>query len=336
MFRIVLIFLYSLCGLAACNIPIGFLSPSPNQNHAPTVNVLTQISTVNQETQNAYNPQVSNSTLEATSVLLITPTPPAGDGVCNRAVAGLPIDVTIPDGTTFRPGQPFEKIWRLVNSGSCAWDQEYAIVWFSGETMGAGKVQGIRAKVFPGQSIDIVIDMIAPDKPGVYQSNWKLRSPDGSFFGIGPAGDAPIWVRIVVEEEAVSPTAGLVPSLTSTSQIYRGGEAVLYLEDRLDLDSGLINSGSNGDLIFQRPANQQPLLMPQPGTRLVIFGSKQPSEKECQKSSLSATPINLENLKEDIFLCFKSNQGLPGYIRLKVINLNDNILHLEFVTWSIP
>lgn len=49
---------------------------------------------------------------------------------CNKAVAGQPIDVTIPDDTVMTPGQPFSKTWRLENAGSCTWTRQYAVTFF--------------------------------------------------------------------------------------------------------------------------------------------------------------------------------------------------------------
>jgi hypothetical protein len=42
--------------------------------------------------------------------------------------------------------------------------------------------------------------MIAPGVPGTYTSNWMLRSPSGTNFGLGVDGSKPFWARIVVQE----------------------------------------------------------------------------------------------------------------------------------------
>ena len=36
-------------------------------------------------------------------------------------------DVTIPDGTYINPGASFTKIWRLKNTGTCAWTTQFAL-----------------------------------------------------------------------------------------------------------------------------------------------------------------------------------------------------------------
>ena len=120
--------------------------------------------------------------------------------VCNLAAAGRPIDVTIPDDTRVGPGDSFVKTWRLVNMGSCTWTRGYAAVWFSGMAMGGQREESLRRSVSPQESVDISVEMSAPLLTGEYQSNWKLRDEAGNFFGIGPAGNSPFWVRIEVVE----------------------------------------------------------------------------------------------------------------------------------------
>lgn len=141
-----------------------------------------------------------------------TPTPSTG---CNRIVAGVPFDITIPDDTSMQPGQSFTKTWRLVNNGTCKWTRLYAVVFFSGNSMSAHQSNYLNAEVLPGQSIDVSVEFIAPSEPGTYQSNWMLQSQNGDLFGLGPNGDAPFWVRIQVVEVA-SPTFTQTPTPTST------------------------------------------------------------------------------------------------------------------------
>ena len=38
-------------------------------------------------------------------------------------------DVSVPDGTTFEPGDTFVKTWRLQNRGTCTWTPEYRLVF---------------------------------------------------------------------------------------------------------------------------------------------------------------------------------------------------------------
>ena len=44
-------------------------------------------------------------------------------------------DVTVPDGTEFAPGESFEKIWTIQNTGFCAWKANYMVRFFTGDSM---------------------------------------------------------------------------------------------------------------------------------------------------------------------------------------------------------
>lgn len=107
-------------------------------------------------------------------------------------------DVTIPDGTIFPPNARFTKIWRLQNVGTCTWNNQYSLVFVSGERMGAANVIQLNTTVVPGQAVDLAVEMIAPNQPGTYRSNWQLRNPQGQIFGIGNDYDNPFWAQIRV------------------------------------------------------------------------------------------------------------------------------------------
>ncbi len=281
--------------------------------------------------------QVANALGEATQAP--TPNNPKKNAplqaACNRAAPGRPLDLTISDGAILRSGQAFSKTWRLVNAGSCSWTPGYAVTWFSGEEMGAAGTQFLHESVAPGDSIDVTVDMVAPLQPGVYQGNWMLSDEDANLFGIGPAGQSAFWVRIQVAEDLSSPTPGTLPTPTVTPAVFYGGDLTLYLQDWMDLDSGRINTGSTDDLTFQMEG-EKAVLRPATGTRIAVFGARTPTENDCRNVRPSSNSLVLDSLKEGVFLCYRSNQGLPGYVRLPVINLKDNFLKLEFLTWSAP
>ncbi|MCC6148455.1 MAG: hypothetical protein IT308_12930 [Anaerolineaceae bacterium] len=107
---------------------------------------------------------------------------------CNLAGAGAPIDVTIPDGAFMKPGQYFSKTWRLVNLGNCAWTQDYAVVWFSGENFDAQIAQPLKTTVYPGETVEINIDMAAPGYAGQYRGIGSCSALKENFLGLARAG----------------------------------------------------------------------------------------------------------------------------------------------------
>jgi hypothetical protein len=126
-------------------------------------------------------------------------------------VAGFVADITIPDGTEMAPGTNFQKIWELRNDGTCTWNANYDVIFYSGAQMnGASPQQLTTGEVLPGQTIQIAIDMIAPADQGRHIGNWVLRNDSGATFGIG--GASPFYVDITV-------TGEVVPTATETSPI---------------------------------------------------------------------------------------------------------------------
>lgn len=114
---------------------------------------------------------------------------------CN--IATLIKDVTVPDGTKFSPGETFEKTWRLKNVGSCTWTTAYAVVFISGEQMNGPDDLNLTGNVAPGETVDVSITMTAPNSPGEYRGNWKLRSTEGVVFGLTTG--SPFFVLIKVK-----------------------------------------------------------------------------------------------------------------------------------------
>lgn len=109
-------------------------------------------------------------------------------------------DVSIPDGTEFAPGESFTKTWRLKNTGSCTWTSGYSLVFDSGDAMGApATVQLTTGTVAPEQEIDVSVELTAPDDPGEYQGDFKLRNPGGIIFGWGSESKS-FWVKIEVSD----------------------------------------------------------------------------------------------------------------------------------------
>jgi hypothetical protein len=105
----------------------------------------------------------------------------------------------------------------LRNTGSCTWTPAYLLSFFGGNRLNAPDTVSLSSEVAPDGIVDLAVDMKAPAEPGTYQGYWKLRTPDGEFFGIGPQGDQSFWVKIVVPAPPTSPsTATATSSPTAT------------------------------------------------------------------------------------------------------------------------
>ncbi len=107
-------------------------------------------------------------------------------------------DVTIPDGTVFKPADSFNKTWRLKNIGTCAWSADYSLAFASGEQLGAPASVKLTSAVAPGATIDVTVTMTAPNAAGTYRSYWQLKNTAGVLFGIGATANKSFWTEIKV------------------------------------------------------------------------------------------------------------------------------------------
>jgi Ig-like domain from next to BRCA1 gene len=107
-------------------------------------------------------------------------------------------DVTVPDGTTFKPGDTFVKTWKLKNTGTSTWGSGHSLIFVSGEQMGAPASIPLSTTVPPGETTDVSVSLTAPQSPGSYFSFWALRGPAGNTFAVGPNGEQPFYVQIIV------------------------------------------------------------------------------------------------------------------------------------------
>jgi hypothetical protein len=119
-------------------------------------------------------------------------------------------DITVPDGTIFKPGDTFVKTWRLKNSGTSTWTSAHSLVFVSGEQMGAPASIPLTSTVPPGETVDVSVSLTAPASLGSYFGFFALRGPGGNNFGVGPNGEQPFYVQINVSgsDAGTAPPAG--------------------------------------------------------------------------------------------------------------------------------
>ena len=200
----ILIIIWMVLSLAACNLPTN---SSGNENLAATLAaqtlqaMMTQV--VDEATQSPVQATATPQQLKPSS----TPLPTNTQVVIQPTNTDVPIpcdlaqfvrDVSVPDGTSYTAGTHFTKTWRLKNVGTCTWTTNYSLVFVNGSLMGADSINELPGSVAPGQSIDLSVDMIAPNSSGTYQGNWKLRNASNVTFGTGAGADFPFFVEIKV------------------------------------------------------------------------------------------------------------------------------------------
>jgi len=224
----------------SCNFPGAAASATPTIDGAQLA--LTAVA----ETEQAAVPTPA---LPATSLPVITVPPTVTLAPINTQVpqssptstqipcdqASFVSDVSVPDGTEFAPNTEFIKTWRIKNTGSCTWNTSYAVVFDSGDAMGAPISTNLTGSIAPGQSIDISVSMKAPASEGEYRGNWKLRNASGAVFGLGASNRA-FYVEIEVK----------TPPASGPTTIYNFAEK--YCEaDWISAAGSLACPGGTGD-----------------------------------------------------------------------------------------
>ncbi len=143
---------------------------------------------------------------------------------CSHAMA-FDADVTVPDGQTISVGSTFIKTWRIRNTGNCPWTQDFIFGFVSGTRMD-GADRYLPSVVYPGDSVDISINLTAPSNPGSYQGNWQLKTPQGHDIG------TPIWVQITATGAYSYPTSA--PVYPAATSVYHGiaTSVPIYMEEK--------------------------------------------------------------------------------------------------------
>lgn len=107
-------------------------------------------------------------------------------------------DVTYPDGAYITPGEAFEKVWRVENTGTCPWTKDYQLVFISGYSMDGPSALSLAGTIPVDAVVDLSVDLKAPKTNGFYKGFWMLRNPQGFLFGVGEMANRPLWVQVNV------------------------------------------------------------------------------------------------------------------------------------------
>lgn len=249
---IVTFLLFSACSLSSSNNnQQGVQNALTSAAQTVSVQLTNDSSTAAVEVDSATNTAVVEI---ATAIPTSTPVPTASN--TNTPVPTVEScdnvqfikDVTVEDGADFEPNESFTKTWRLKNIGTCPWTSDYDLVFYNGDAMGGPASQALTvASVAPGATIDVSVDLTAPNSEDGYRGNWILRNDSGIIFGMG--GENPFWVDIeVVIPGAVIHTITIIESAHGS---VRGNGDVRTVMNVGDIESDV---GSQGFVKFDLSA----------------------------------------------------------------------------------
>ena len=190
---LLMIFLLSAC--AGNATPVATVVPS---TQTPAAQVfITQ----------APAPQLPPTQVPATAEPIVTNPPGCTDS------ASFVEDVTVPDNTNFNHGDVIHKVWRVKNSGTCAWNSQYSLVFAAGNQMDAPDSTPLNATQ-PNNTLDITVNMVAPAEDGIYRGDFEIHNASGAAIPIDHAKT--LWAAITVG------VAGAGSNGTSTSALSSG------------------------------------------------------------------------------------------------------------------
>jgi len=275
-------------------------------------------------TQSAGNPQITPTPLgplQGTPVGLPSARPsPGASGsanFCDRAK--FVEDVTIPDGSLFSPGESFVKVWRIQNDGTCTWTSGYTVVFDSGDALGSpASFQLTSQSVPPGGEVEISLTLVAPQDPGTYRGDWKLRNSAGQTFGLGTQAESTFWLII---EVGSGPQFDLAfDNIHDCSGV---AHVILRVENTgaSDLESAQITLTDidSGSVIFGPNANNGPF-MGTSGECPQGADAIEPGEIGYLGGSLGTSAPSGHSIRADIKIC--DSDGLSGACQEQSLEFN--------------
>ena len=186
--------------LSACSGGGATPAPESTATEAPVATTSASATEAPVATETAGTPITDTAAVTDTPATPLTATPTVGTPIptnppdCTNSALFV-TDVTIPDNTNMVGGTTFTKTWRISNNGTCVWGPTYTLNHYSDERMGAPDSVPL-GLTFPGQTLDISVDLVAPNTTGTYRGNFVIENPQGLIMKV--ADDSRLWVIINV------------------------------------------------------------------------------------------------------------------------------------------
>lgn len=311
--------------LAACNMPgIGItVQPTSTADANATAAAETVAAELTRAAEQATEAPPTSTDLPAPTATPAGPSAtPEPTGCTDKA--SFVQDVTVPDDSFYEPGEGFTKTWRLRNSGSCSWTSEYSLIFDRGKSMDGPASLALAGNVPPGATVDLSVELTAPEANGTHRGYWKLRNEAGVTFGIGADADSSFWVQIIVG-----------PTPTPAPSVYKTAKRDLEEGESVDLDEGeIVGDNDDRDLSFTVSGSDR-YLEPRNNAEITNWGSGVPGFNDCKESDLSGDSIDVEGISVGDWICFETNEGRIGRLEVEEISdAPDQVIAIDIRTWE--
>ncbi len=208
-----LLLMVSMLLLSACGSGSS-QTPTPDVNAiytaaAQTIQVeLTRVAAL---TPSATVTPQPTATQQATATVAVSSTAAATQaaGSSNVPDKGEWVSNTPDDNTVLRPGEEFQIVWNVKNTGTTTWTTEYSYRFFGGDQFHKSATYNLTADVAPNQVAKLVVDAVAPTSEGEYRTNWVLTNNGGTNFYT-------VYLIIKVQKSSSTSTATTEPTVTLT------------------------------------------------------------------------------------------------------------------------
>ncbi len=278
-------------------------------------------------------------------------TPLPGNQTCSDGFIG---NANIANGQIFQPGESFQVVWTLENTGDCTWSSGYALKLLGAEIISVENALPLASVVNPGGSTTLSVGMQAPAQPGNYLSAWKMQDAQGHVFGQDTPPNSPLRVAIkvlppqgagITPPATPNPTAEPTPNPTSpptpnpTTQpnpdtLIQGSGQTLLDGQCFDLISGqeVACNDSAADIRYQFALFGK--IYGESNTNLA--GSNQndaPDKADCENQSYS--PPIPHTVLEEKFFCFEIAAPLKTYYGwIRVERFDADGITFDFTTFT--
>lgn len=86
------------------------------------------------------------------------------------------------DGSTIKPNTQFTVTWTVQNVGKVIWeDIGIDLVQLGGDKIAVQTIYDLPRTVKPGETVDLQVELKAPEATGYYRTDWKLAIVDQGF-----------------------------------------------------------------------------------------------------------------------------------------------------------
>lgn len=109
-----------------------------------------------------------------------------GSTSSNKDYACDIISISPANGTVYDPRTDFDAKWRVKNIGKKAWERNSAdYIYESGDKFHKVSGYDFTQTVDVGETVDLIVDMLAPKNSGTYTTYWTIRIGSQKFCKMG-------------------------------------------------------------------------------------------------------------------------------------------------------